>query len=145
MIGQLVLIVVAALYGAGILWMRSLARFQAPERLLAAGTPPAARRGSRGAVTAWRGGAAMTVPCSSRRASPALGLFLLGYALRPPRLRLSRQLAAFDAARRGAKRPLAGGRTADGNGLRGQLGGWLARLCAEQGLGVPLGPRPTCR
>jgi hypothetical protein len=54
--GQLVLVVVAALYGAGIVWMRSLARFQAPERLLAAGTPPAPDEVP-DAVTAWRGGA----------------------------------------------------------------------------------------
>jgi Flp pilus assembly protein TadB len=33
--GQFVLALVAALYAAGIVWMRSLARFQAPERLLA--------------------------------------------------------------------------------------------------------------
>ena len=31
-----------------------------------------------------------------------LGLFLLGLALHPPRRRLARRLAAFDAARRGA-------------------------------------------
>ena len=37
--GQLVLVVVAALYAAGIVWMRALARFEAPERLLAAGRP----------------------------------------------------------------------------------------------------------
>ncbi len=54
--GQLVLCVIVALYAAGIIWMRALARFPVPERLLASpesvGAPeiPAA-------VTAWRGGA----------------------------------------------------------------------------------------
>ncbi len=54
--GQLVLIIVAALYAAGIVWMRALARFQVPERLLAAGTaqPPDEIPE---AVAAWRGGA----------------------------------------------------------------------------------------
>ncbi len=48
-----------------------------------------------------------------------LGLFLLGYALRPPRPRLTRQLAEFDAARRSGNGhwPVARG-GADG-GLRG--------------------------
>jgi Flp pilus assembly protein TadB len=54
--GQLVLIVVAALYAAGIVWMRSLARFQAPERLLASGSSPAPDE-IPDAVAAWRGGA----------------------------------------------------------------------------------------
>jgi tight adherence protein C len=63
-----------------------------------------------------------------------LGLFLLGYALHPPRPRLSRQLAAFDAARRGGNGRWPASGSAAGSGLRGQLGGWLERLCAEQGL-----------
>lgn len=49
--GQLVLIVVAAIYAAGILWLRRLARFDTPQRLLtAAGGIPAAEAmsGSRG-------------------------------------------------------------------------------------------------
>jgi Flp pilus assembly protein TadB len=52
--GQLVLILIAGLYAAGITWMRSLARFRVPERLLASdaaqvpGEQPAA-------VAAWRG------------------------------------------------------------------------------------------
>ena len=66
-----------------------------------------------------------------------LGLFLLGYALYPPRPGLARQLAAFDAARRGGNgRWPAPGRAA-GTGVATQLGGWLERLCAQQGFEFP--------
>jgi Flp pilus assembly protein TadB len=54
--GQVVLAVVAALYALGIVWMRALARFPAPQRLLAAEvrqTPDEIPE----AVAAWRGGA----------------------------------------------------------------------------------------
>ena len=54
--GQLVLIVVAALYAAGIVWMRQLARFPVPERLLASEGPQTPEEIPE-AVTAWRGGA----------------------------------------------------------------------------------------
>jgi Flp pilus assembly protein TadB len=54
--GQLVLIVVAALYATGIVWMRALARFQVPQRLLAA-EPPQPPGEIPEAVAAWRGGA----------------------------------------------------------------------------------------
>jgi len=53
--GQVMLAVVAAFYAAGIMWMRALARFHVPERLLApagAGAQEAPE-----AVAAWRGGA----------------------------------------------------------------------------------------
>lgn len=40
--GQLVLIVVAAVYAAGIMWLRRLARFDTPQRLLTAAGPAAA-------------------------------------------------------------------------------------------------------
>jgi Flp pilus assembly protein TadB len=54
--GQLVLCVIVALYAAGVIWMRALARFPVPERLLASpesvGAPEIPE-----AVTAWRGGA----------------------------------------------------------------------------------------
>src|SRR5215470_5516391 len=81
-----------------------------------------------------------------------LGLFLLGLAVHPPRPRLARRLAAFDAARRGANGHWTGGNGhwTGGNGYgtgghwtgshdppaadpRWRLGSWLARLCAEQG------------
>lgn len=39
--GQLVLVVVLAVYAAGFLWMRRLAAFDAPQRLLAGSAPPA--------------------------------------------------------------------------------------------------------
>jgi Flp pilus assembly protein TadB len=55
--GQLVLIVIVALYAAGFVWIRRLARFEVPQRLLS-GAPadPAADAGD--PVTAGRGGAA---------------------------------------------------------------------------------------
>jgi hypothetical protein len=55
--GQLVLVVIGAIYAAGILWLRRLATFETPERLLGtpAGPLPAAEPE---AVAAWRGGAA---------------------------------------------------------------------------------------
>ncbi len=64
-----------------------------------------------------------------------LGLFLLGLALHPPRPRLARRLAAFDAARRGANGHWAPDAAA--GGPRWRLGSWLARLCAEQGWQFP--------
>jgi Flp pilus assembly protein TadB len=53
-LGQLVLAVISALYAIGIIWLRQLARFDAPERLLGSGTftVPA------DLVTSSRGGAA---------------------------------------------------------------------------------------
>ena len=54
--GQVVLAVVAALYALGIVWMRALARFPAPERLLASEAPQAPDEIPE-AVAAWRGGA----------------------------------------------------------------------------------------
>jgi tight adherence protein C len=62
-----------------------------------------------------------------------LGLFVLGLALHPPRPRLARRLAAFDAARRGANGHWDGQQDAPAGDLRWRLGKWLARLCAEQG------------
>jgi Flp pilus assembly protein TadB len=55
--GQFVLALVAGLYAAGIAWMRSLARFQAPERLLAP-PPREASPAIPEAVAAWHGGGA---------------------------------------------------------------------------------------
>lgn len=57
-LGQLVLAVIAAIYAAGIFWLRRLATFETPQRLLgtagsAAGPLPAAEPE---AVAAWRGG-----------------------------------------------------------------------------------------
>ena len=69
-------------------------------------------------------------------ALPGLGLFLLGLALYPPRPRLARRLAAFDA-RRGANGHWAGAPEAAATGPRWRLGSWLARLCAEQGWQFP--------
>jgi len=66
-----------------------------------------------------------------------LGLFLLGLALYPPRPRLGRRLAAFDAARRGANGHWNGHQDAPARHLRWRLGSWLARLCAQQGWEFP--------
>ena len=54
-LGQAVLVVVAGLYAAGFFWLRRLARFDAPERLLA---DPAASLAAETpeTVAAWRGG-----------------------------------------------------------------------------------------
>jgi len=65
-----------------------------------------------------------------------LGLFLLGLALYPPRPRLARRLAAFDA-RREANGYWAGAPEAAPAGPRWRLGTWLARLCTEQGWQFP--------
>jgi Flp pilus assembly protein TadB len=55
-LGQIVLVVVAALYGVAFLWLRRLARFDAPERILI--VPPAVVPDhAPEAVAAWRGGA----------------------------------------------------------------------------------------
>jgi Flp pilus assembly protein TadB len=54
--GQLVLGLVVALYAGGVAWMRALARFPVPERLLA-GPGSAAAFEIPEAVAAWRGGA----------------------------------------------------------------------------------------
>jgi hypothetical protein len=66
-----------------------------------------------------------------------LGLFLLGYALYPPRPSLARQPAAFDAAWQGGNGRWTAAGNATDNGLRAQLGGWLERLCAEHGFEFP--------
>src|SRR5262249_56426606 len=65
-----------------------------------------------------------------------LGLFLLGLALYPPKPRLARRLAAFDATRRGANGHWAAGPDVPAAGPRWRRGSWLARLCAEPGLRV---------
>jgi hypothetical protein len=52
--GQLVLVFIAGLYAAGIAWMRSLARFRVPERLLASDAAPVPGE-LPAAVAAWRG------------------------------------------------------------------------------------------
>jgi drug/metabolite transporter (DMT)-like permease len=52
--GQVVLIVIVALYAAGFIWIRRLARFDVPERLLSG--PPAGAVGDQ--VSAGRGGVA---------------------------------------------------------------------------------------
>jgi Flp pilus assembly protein TadB len=51
-LGQLVLVFVAALYGAGFLWMRKLANFETPERLLTGAAVPEAPN----SMVTWRGG-----------------------------------------------------------------------------------------
>jgi Flp pilus assembly protein TadB len=55
--GQLMLVVIGAIYAAGILWLRRLATFETPQRLLGATVGPALPAEPE-AVAAWRGGAA---------------------------------------------------------------------------------------
>jgi tight adherence protein C len=66
-----------------------------------------------------------------------LGLFLFALALYPPRPRLAHQLAAFEAARRGGNGRWQPASEAIPDRVRSQLGGWLERLCAEQGFQFP--------
>jgi Flp pilus assembly protein TadB len=58
-LGQLILFVVAALYGVAFLWLRRLARFDPPERLLGFVPPtvPPVPAQAPQTVAAWRGGA----------------------------------------------------------------------------------------
>jgi Flp pilus assembly protein TadB len=59
-VGQLILVVVALLYAVAFLWLRRLARFDEPERLLSfapATVPVTAPASMPEAVTSWRGGA----------------------------------------------------------------------------------------
>jgi Flp pilus assembly protein TadB len=51
LVGQLVLVIVAVLYTASFLWLRRLARYDGPERLLAAGAPGEPATASGGAAT----------------------------------------------------------------------------------------------
>jgi Flp pilus assembly protein TadB len=55
-LGQVVLIVVAGLYAAGFFWLRKLARFDAPERLLSEPLGTGAVTSAPETVAAWRGG-----------------------------------------------------------------------------------------
>jgi hypothetical protein len=63
--GQLVLAVVAAVYAGGVLWLRKLAHFAEPERLLSAA--PAAAPAVAGAELAGSAGAAVPAGRGSRR------------------------------------------------------------------------------
>ncbi len=57
--GQFVLAIIVALYGVGIVWLRRLARFDQPQRLLGvAGPVPSTPAAEPETVAAWRGGAA---------------------------------------------------------------------------------------
>jgi Flp pilus assembly protein TadB len=56
--GQLVLAVIGAIYAAGILWLRRLATFEAPQRLLGATVASPLPAAEPETVAAWRGGAA---------------------------------------------------------------------------------------
>ena len=61
-LGQFVLVIIVALYGVGIVWLRRLARFDQPQRLLGiastAAAAPSAPVAEPETVAAWRGGAA---------------------------------------------------------------------------------------
>jgi tight adherence protein C len=61
------------------------------------------------------------------------GLFLLAFALTPRRVDLARRLAAFDAARSAALRPVPAAAGTSESEFSRRLGTALARFCAEQG------------
>jgi Flp pilus assembly protein TadB len=56
--GQFVLVIIGAIYAAGILWLRRLATFESPQRLLGTAGAAAVPAAEPEAVAAWRGGAA---------------------------------------------------------------------------------------
>jgi Flp pilus assembly protein TadB len=56
--GQFVLVIIGAIYAAGILWLRRLATFESPQRLLGTGSSGTVPAAEPEAVAAWRGGAA---------------------------------------------------------------------------------------
>jgi len=56
--GQFVLVIIGAIYAAGILWLRRLATFESPQRLLGTGSTATVPAAEPEAVAAWRGGAA---------------------------------------------------------------------------------------
>jgi Flp pilus assembly protein TadB len=56
--GQFVLVIIGAIYAAGILWLRRLATFESPQRLLGTAGAAAVPATEPEAVAAWRGGAA---------------------------------------------------------------------------------------
>jgi Flp pilus assembly protein TadB len=56
-VGQLVLVIVVVLYAISFIWLRSLARFKTPERLLSLTPPVSAPAAMPETVTAWQGGA----------------------------------------------------------------------------------------
>ena len=140
-LGQLVLVVVVALYAAGFIWMRKLATFDAPERLLTGPPPvlpadPEPRVCDRGPETPAGTGAVMSAVLIMG-AVVGLGLFLLIFALVPRRASLARQLAAFDAARppmSQAVRRVVDERESE---FSRRMGRALAAFCAEQGWEFP--------
>jgi Flp pilus assembly protein TadB len=56
--GQFMLVIIGAIYAAGILWLRRLATFESPQRLLGTAGPASVPAAEPEAVAAWRGGAA---------------------------------------------------------------------------------------
>jgi len=134
--GQLVLCIVVALYAAGVMWMRALARF--PGSGAAAG-----RRRARGHSGRSRSGRGLAGRCLMTAAFlvgslAGLGLFLLGLALHPPRPRLARRLALLRRGAARGERPL--DRRPRGAGRRPPLASRLVAGTAVRraGLGVLL-------
>ena len=134
-LGQIVLIVVAAFYAAGFFWLRKLARFDAPERLLA--EPLARGRGQQRAGDGGQlAGRRLMTAAIIAGAVAGAGIFLLIVAVAPRRVSLSRQLAAFDARPVVAPpvRRFAGENESE---LTRRLGTGLAAFCREQGWEFP--------
>ena len=136
--GQLVLAIIVTIYALGIIWLRKLARFDMPQRLLgtastvpgAAPAQPARRRtrDRRRLAGRCRLIAALVVG-----AVTGLALFVLVYALIPRRVGLARRIAAFDVGRGPAARPVSYPGDGKESAFSKRLGTALARFCAEQG------------
>ena len=139
--GQLVLAVIVGIYALGIIWLRKLARFDTPQRLLGTAsstaqaqpsTPAMSPGGDPETVAAWRGGCGV-IQALVVGAVTGLALFLLIFALIPRRVGLVRRIAAFDAGRPAALRPASYPGDGRESAFSKRLGAALARFCAEQG------------
>ena len=141
--GQLVLAVIVGIYALGIIWLRKLARFDMPQRLLgtasstaqAPSTPAMSPGGDPETVAAWRAGNGRcgVIPALVVGAVTGLAVFLLIFALIPRRAGLVRRIAAFDAGRPAALRPASYPGDGRESAFSKRLGAALARFCAEQG------------
>ena len=141
--GQLVLAVIVGIYALGIIWLRKLARFDMPQRLLGTAIPRGPGSGAGGRTRdrrrlAGRKWARKCARCGMIQALivgsvTGLALFLLIFALIPRRVGLARRIAAFDAGRPSALRPAAYPGDGKESAFSKRLGAALAKFCAEQG------------
>ena len=92
--GQVVLALIASLYGLGIWWLRRLASFESPQRMLGG------RRGGSGHRGGGRPGGRQDIMTEALVIGglTGLALFLAVFALIPRRVGLAGRIAAFDAS-----------------------------------------------